>query len=382
MNPVARPRICFLAGTLGVGGAERQLFYYARALRERGADVRVLCFGRAEFWEEPLASAGIPVIPVSVRSRVARLVRMGLELRRYRPSFLQSQHFYTNPYVAVLGRALRIADIGTLRSDGHLDVLSSGRLAAWGSLHLPRLLAANSQAALQFARQRGVAPARLRFAPNVVDTARFRPGARKQSGSLQILTAARMVPVKRLDRFLRILHRLRAESQLEVTGTVVGHGPMQGEWQSLAAKLGLGPDIVDFRGPAELEGAYGESDLFVLTSDHEGTPNVLLEAMASGLPVVASRVGGVPDVVEPGHAGFLVDPDDEEGYCAAIGRLGRDLELRRECGRQARAWVEAHCSLAVLPAVFEQLYADRLGRESEPMAGRLAERPSGSASAV
>ena len=73
-------------------------------------------------------------------------------------------------------------------------------------------------------------------------------------------------------------------------------------------------------------------ETFVLTSDHEGTPNVVLEAMASGLPVVTTRVGGVPEIVEQGRSGFVVEPDDEESFTSALRNLIESPDLRMKTG--------------------------------------------------
>src|SRR5579862_4193219 len=97
---LAKLKICFLAGTLGQGGAERQLFYNLKALRECGADVRLLCLGQHEFWEDPIRRLGIPIIYVGrSKSKLKRLVRIVAELHRDRPAIFQSQHFYTSAYV-------------------------------------------------------------------------------------------------------------------------------------------------------------------------------------------------------------------------------------------------------------------------------------------
>ena len=105
---------------------------------------------------------------------------------------------------------------------------------------------------------------------------------------------------------------------------------------------------------------YPTADIFVLSSDYEGIPNVVLEAMAAGLPIVATRVGSVADVCQHGEAGFLVAPEDETGLVEALVRLVRQPQLRREMGARARARAEEHYSLNQLPDLLTNLYRQAL----------------------
>jgi len=127
--------------------------------------------------------------------------------------------------------------------------------------------------------------------------------------------------------------------------------------ENQARGLGLYPDIVQFRGGvSEIRSVYQEAAICVLTSDFEGTPNALLEAMSSGLPVVATKVGGVPGIVRHGQTGFLLEPDDLDGLVAALVELVKNSQLRADIGRRARAYVEENHSLDRLPAYLSGLY--------------------------
>ena len=162
----------------------------------------------------------------------------------------------------------------------------------------------------------------------------------------------RLIPSKRLDRFVDLLARLRLESKCDVLGAIVGDGPLLGSLKAQAAALGLPPSVLSFRGSvAEVAPMYRESDVLVMTSEAEGTPNVLLEAMASALPVVSTAVGGVPEIIRDGRNGFLVGASDEPGLSAVVERLVQDPALRLAMGQQARAYVLANHSLERLPSV-------------------------------
>ena len=101
---------------------------------------------------------------------------------------------------------------------------------------------------------------------------------------------------------------------------------------------------------------YQTADVFLLTSDHEGTPNVVMEALACGLPVVATKVGDVPELVQHGFNGYLFDPSNESAMTDALVRLA-DPDLRSSMGRKCRAGLQAGHALDQLPAFLAQLYA-------------------------
>jgi glycosyltransferase involved in cell wall biosynthesis len=362
MNNLSKLKLCFLAGTLEQGGAERQLFYILQALRKAGAAPRLLSLDRDGFWEEKIKALGVPVTCLGVQpSRLERLLRIVKEIRKDPPDILQSQHFFMNPYVGIAARMIRAAGVGAIRSNGRSDLHGSGRLGGWLGLHCPGTIAANSRAAIQYAMSRGIAPSRLYFLPNVVDTERFQPHDRPPETPFTLVAVGRLSKEKRLDRFISIVARLRKEYCLNVRGLIVGPGRpnevLGSELEQQARRLGLLPDLVQFRGSvADTELVYREAAVCVLTSDYEGTPNVLLEAMASGLPVVASKVGGVPEIVRHGQTGFLFEPDNLEGFASALAQLAMNPQLRDEMGRRARTFIEENHSLHRLPAYLENLY--------------------------
>jgi len=365
-EPLAGLRICFLAGTLGQGGAERQLFHMLDQLQRAGARVTLLCLTQGEFWERRIVELGVPCIWVGQKkSRLRRLFRIFQELRRDRPDIVQSQHFYTNLYAAVAGRASGLPAIGAIRSNVFGEVRDNGRVLGNLCLHLPHLLAVNSSAAIENALTRGIAPGKLWLVPNAVDVDRFHPDANKcagkRDGAFQILSAGRMDALKRFDLVLRVIDRLRREARVPIRAVLAGDGPLRSSLEKQAAELNL-LDCVEFRGQvADLAPLYRESDALLLASDQEGTPNVILEAMASGLAVVATAVGGIPGIITSGKNGFLAPPGEEEGLVNALLRLTESDTLRAEIGGQARAFAAAsHAPSSVLTAL-GGLYRAALG---------------------
>jgi glycosyltransferase involved in cell wall biosynthesis len=374
MRSLSKLKLCFLAGTLEHGGAERQLFYILQALCQAGNTPRLLSLDQGEFWEEKIKGLGVSVTWVGDQpSRLGRLFRVFKELRKDPPGVLQSQHFFANTYVGIVSRLIQARGIGAMRNNGETEVKESGRVGGWLNLHCPQTMAANSRMAIEYAIAQGVPASRLYFLPNVVDTERFQPSGESSGKPVTLIAVGRLVKQKRLDRFVSILARLRTDYRLNVKGLIIGPGcqneDLRSELENQASCLGLSPDIVEFRGGvSDTRFAYREAAVCVLTSDHEGTPNVLLEAMASGLPVVAARVGGVQDIVQHGRTGFLFEPEDLEGFAAALAWLTKSSELRTKMGRCARADVEENHSVHRLPGYLERLYQLALAPAGHPTA--------------
>ena len=354
-------RVCILAGNLQQGGAERQLFYVLHALRDSGTQTDVLCLTKGETWEAPFEEAGFPVTWVGqspVRAR--RLAAIVSRLRKRPADIVQSQHFFANSYAAGAARLTGARDIGAIRGNGFRE-LGQGRLQAPLNMRLPRLIAVNSQAAIENVTGRGYPRAKFHLFPNTVDTGQFTPVARAP-GPVTVLSVGRLIPEKRFDLFLPALAEVATTAEVEVTGLIVGgrrDDVLEPELRRQAGELDLLPDGLQFGGAvSDMAPVYADADVFVLTSEREGTPNVVLEAMAAGLPVVSTRVGDAPAIVQDGVTGFLVD--DERGLADALRRLVADEGLRTEMGERGRRWVEANRSPAQLPGLLAELYGKAL----------------------
>lgn len=356
-EPLAGLRICFLAGTLGQGGAERQLFYMLDQLQRAGARVTLLCLTRGEFWERRITELGVRCVWVGQKkNRLWRLLRIFRELRRDRPDIVQSQHFYTNLYAAVAGRALGLPTIGAIRNNVFGEVRDNGPILGRLCLYLPRYLAANSAAAIRNAISMGVARDKLWLVPNAVDIERFHPAARISSGVFRILSVGRMHAQKRVDLVLRVLAQLRSRTSVPMRAMLVGDGPLRASLEKQAAQLGL-LDWVEFQGAVDdVAPLYRESDALILASDHEGTPNVILEAMASAVAVVATAVDGVPALITSGQNGILAPPGGEDGLVNALLRLTEDPALRDRLGSAARTFVAANHSPSSILETLGRLY--------------------------
>jgi glycosyltransferase involved in cell wall biosynthesis len=359
---MAFPRIAFITGTLGFGGIETNLGYVTEALLAAGARFQILSMTRGEYWEYRFREKGIPCNWVGNSSLVApQLMRMLRQLRREPVDIVQAQNFWVNPYALATARILGIREIGTMRSQLAADLRNLPHWAGRYTLKRLRLLSVNSQAGIRDATNYGVAPAHLTYFPNAVDTRRFVPPRERSSDPVTLLTVGRLVASKRYDRFLRMLARVAKRTRKSFRALIVGSGPQRAELVDLAKRLGLYPGTVDFvPATAEVLSFYQRAHIFVLTSDFEGTPNAMLEAMACGLPVVATRVGDVSECIRQGEEGYVLETSEEEMSAERLHELVEKPELRQSMGNRARQRVEHQFGLSRLPALLEELYRKRL----------------------
>jgi glycosyltransferase involved in cell wall biosynthesis len=359
---LSKLKICFLAGTLGQGGAERQLYYIIRELRNSARQVRVFCLTRGEYWEEKICALGVPVIWVGQSSsRLLRLARICSELLKDPPEIVQSQHFYTNLYVTAAARLLGLREIGAIRNNVWSEVHQNGAFLGPLSLRMPRVIAANSNAAIRTIVAHGIALQRVCLLNNVVDIEQFRPPEERRATVFRVLAVGRLCEQKRYDRLLEVIAELRKCSSRAVKTVLVGDGPLRPELERRAGQLRLLPDAVKFHGADDnLLPFYNNADVLLLTSDYEGTPNVVLEAMACGLPVVATRVGGIAEIVQEGVTGLLAQPGSTEELVEALLKIAGNENMRNQFGANARAYTEDHYSPERLADHLRRLYAAAL----------------------
>ena len=178
--------------------------------------------------------------------------------------------------------------------------------------------------------------------PNGIDLKSYKPAGRDWT-SPRLLSAGRIVHQKGLDLAMRALGGL---SELNWEWHIAGDGPQMPVLQSLAKELGIGDRVhfLGWRSREELMECYGQANIFLFPSRHEGMPNALLEAMASGLPVVASCISGNEELVVDGDTGYLVPSEDVEALQTALKQLLSDPALREQMGRASRQYVEVHYS--------------------------------------
>jgi len=208
--------------------------------------------------------------------------------------------------------------------------------------------------------------AKLRVVPNVVDDELFRPARHEPSGRLISAGLMGENGAKGYDVLLRALALLDGRrAELEI----VGDGPRRPQYEALARELGLEGRVhfAGYRPKPELAERMRGADLFVLASRFENNPCVVLEAMASGLPVVATRVGGLPELVDE-RSGLLAEPRSPESIAGRIGEALDRLDAfdRDEIARRARERYGPAAVGALLRRAYEDAIASRSSGRARP----------------
>jgi L-malate glycosyltransferase len=218
-------------------------------------------------------------------------------------------------------------------------------------------MVANSRAAANQLIAEGIPEQRIDIIPNGIDLSIF-PVRRDFSRARTITMVACLRDGKRVDVLIAAAARIIARHP-DVEFRIVGDGPCRERLVEQAAATGVLPRIRFMGHRDDVPAILSASDLFVLPSESEASPNVILEAMAAALPVVASRVGGIPELVDDGVTGHLVPPADSPGLAAALLDLLDHPARRAAFGRAGRARIEQQYSFDRMVAQFESLYVSR-----------------------
>ncbi len=352
----------------GISGSEAHLLTLLPDLRARGWDVRFAHLhenepGAAEFARR-LGDAGVPVegirLPHAADPRAfARLLRV---VRRTRPAILHT-HLVHADFLGLTAGALARVPLRVSTKHG-FNSFRERRPFALADRGVARL--AHEQIAISAGLARYLAKTEG-FAEHAFEIVHYGIAAGPEpplfTGGSRLLCVGRLVPVKGIDTLLRAFATALRE-QPDLTLDIAGDGPLRGELESLAASLGLG-DEVCFLG--RVEGVTAEMEraaAVIVPSLGEGFGMVALEAAERGRPVIASAVGGLPEIVDDGRTGVLVPRADPSALAAAIVDLVRDPTRAAALGRAARERALGEFSLARCADRTEALYREALARRA------------------
>jgi len=373
---MSRARICQIITELHPAGAERCVYELARRLDRGRFDVRVVALrgGQVADW---LATAGVPVTVLGVRGRLdaLRVARLVDVLRDIKPDLVHTHLFHAD-----LAGRLAAGLVGSPRCV-HTVHVAEGRFRpwqfAWARLSgggCDRIVAVSSAVRDHHARRAGLPRRKYAVIHNGIDADAFARDDRRRDelrrqwgiGPDEVLLAF----VGRLDRQKNVALLLAAASRLrqrrsDIRVVVAGDGAeretvrrfVDGPAGAWARWLGFTEDVA---------GLLSAADVYVQPSRWEGFGLAAAEAMAAGLPVVATRVPGLAEVVDDGVTGLLVDSEDAPALTAALGRLADAPDERARLGDAGRRRVRESFSIDVNVAAHENLYGEVLGQRRRP----------------
>jgi len=200
------------------------------------------------------------------------------------------------------------------------------------------------------------------FLDSAMQRGRFRRELCLSNGAPLVGIVGRIFPIKNHRLFLDAAARIAAEEKA-ARFVVVGDGTLRQEMEEHANALGIADRVIFTGWRRDLPRIYADLDALVVSSNNEGTPVSAIEAMAAGCPVVATRVGGLPDLIRDGETGSLVPRGDAPALAAAVQRLLRDHESARRIGQTARARVAERFAVERLIGDIEHFYTDLLAEK-------------------
>jgi glycosyltransferase involved in cell wall biosynthesis len=348
-------RLLYLLGQLRPGGQERQLYYLLQAMNRSHYQPAIAVWNystRDEKYVREIQKLDVPVYPCSEALSVpAKLGELRRLVQILQPEIVHSYCFYINAVAWWASRGSRAIPIGSIRQD-FVTERDLGGLAGriMGTLcgRLPAVQVCNSSAAKSTAERSFLRPHRLYVVRNGISVEGIYHCPPPRSG-LSLLAIGRLDPEKRWDRLLRAVAALVAKRQ-EFQVRLAGTGPLLSELRSQASRLGI-DRYVEFLGFREdIAALLRESSFLVHTADAEGSPNVILEAMAAARAVVATDAGDVPYLVDNGKTGFVVRRGDDARFIDCIAMLIGNPELACQMGQAGRAKAEREFTLECLVA--------------------------------
>ena len=370
-------RVMHLVYTLRSGGMEHGVVKIVNGLDPRLVASSICSTTPADSQMRALVRSSVPVFELKRRAGNDPLLvwRLFTLLRRERPDVLHTHAWGTLLEGLVAARLARVplvvhGEHGTLQLRAR-----QVRAQRWGWNHVDRVLSVSSRLAERMSKDVGIPCDRVHVIRNGVNLGRFgrvrRPVSRSglrfgfvHDRCVVLGAVGRLVDVKDHARFIEAVHVLRSRGH-DVAGVIAGDGPLRANLEDQVAKLGLEGSVRLLGHRTDIEAVFADLDVFVQPSKSEGMSNTVLEAMAAGLPVVATDVGGADEMVVDGQTGILVRACDTGALVAGLEQLLSGGPGRRDdMGRAARGRAQGEFSLQRMLHGYESFYTGLLPRSA------------------
>ncbi len=373
---LGRPRLLILTVGFAVGGAEQLVLTTAPRLQRDGFEVTVACLKGWGVLGNELEARGVRSIALGATGMfdLRVLGRLLSILRRDRIQIIRGHLFWANLVARIVGRLASVPVIVTTHHDTFSWMRWYHRLAERLTAPLSDVVTTCSESVRRQAMETfGLGPGRVRTLRNAIEIpdvipdtatrARVRRELGASPGDLLIGTLGRLdEPKKGLAVFLAAARLLSREFP-RLRFAIIGAGPARASLEERAAREGVSHCTVFPGIRRDVPEIMRALDLLAQPSLWEGFGLTIVEAMAVGTPVVASRVGGIPEVVEEGVTGLLVPPGDPQALASACARLLKDPESAARMGQAGIARARTEFGIERLVREIEVLYRELLDRD-------------------
>ena len=339
---------------LDVGGQEKLLVEMARHADRSRFRLHVVSLTTRGVLAEDIEACGWPVTALGAPEglRPGIVLRLARLFRRLRADVVHTHDDRPNIYGAPAGKLAGARVVHTRHSQGTRLTARQRWLVRLISSFDDRFVCISEDSAGWAVRQ-GISRRKVRVQLNGIDLTRFGYSGSAPDGPAVLV--ARLSPEKGIDTLLRAVPLVVAECP-DFRLEIAGDGPCREALQGIVSELHLG-DVVRFLGTVrDVPSLLSRARLFILSSLTEGISLTLLEASARGLPIVATNVGGNPEVVADGVTGLLVPPSAPDAMAASVLRLWTEPDLRGRMGRAGRLRVEERFDIRRMMAAYEAMY--------------------------
>lgn len=392
-----KPLIAHVLYRLDTGGMERVLVTVINHTRSKYRHA-VICLDRFSAFRDKIVDPDVPCLALHKKSGKdwSCYFRLWKALRKLKPDLVHTYNFGALDVapVARIAGARRIVhgERGRDAGDPRGESRKYRQLRRWMAPFIDRYLAVSRDLHDWLIEKVGIDPSRVVWIPNGIEVDRFAVAPAEKlvrplldsfapPGTILIGTVGRLDPVKDQAGLLSAFNLLReslpgVRERLRLV--IVGEGPQRATLEAQIADLGLAAQVCLLGNRDDVPALLPEFDIFVLSSIAEGMPGVVLEAMAAGLPVVATEVGGVGEVVSPEITGLLVPAGNPAALAGALANYVTHEDLRARHGGAGRKLVEARFRVNGMVSAYAALYDELLGQRAPagrpPVMSGLAER--------
>ncbi len=366
-------KILFIAGQLGLGGAEKQLYFLVKELIKNGFLVTIIDFYPEQngYWRGPISDLGINIISYYKQPRIKKILILIRDILQIDPDILHGWHFHTNIYANIIGRICNVPiRIGSIREN---PIYWPGfYFYQFLSLFGLDLIISNSLVSTSDAQKILKKPffkKRIISIPNFVDSPNYENEFKSYSiinsekqERIKIVGIGRLNKNKNWELIIHACELLKDEGR-EIEFSIIGDGPEKENLLKLIEDLNLEDNIFLLGSIPNISCQLTRYDIFCLCSHIEGMPNVVMEASAVGLPVVATKVGGLVEIVEDGNTGFLIEDNYLDQLVDKMRNLILDPSLREKMGKAGSKKMAVEYSYEKYVSTYISIYSKLLNEK-------------------